>query len=119
MTQKRREIEQTKYKCTGRLMLYMYLIYICVTNTLYTSEGVRTMIYQKIDLCLNKRLYQYILKIPNKLVAQSIQITVDKSKLYNVFVSLQATIITNRLQKIHKNGSTDLLPHRTKGKQSN
>lgn len=78
MTQNRREIEQTKYKCTGRLMLYMYLIYICVTNTLYTSEGVRTMIYKKIDKCLNKRLYQYILKIPNKLIAQSIQITVDK-----------------------------------------
>lgn len=80
MAQNRREIEQTKYryKCTGRLMLYMYLIYICVTNTLYTSEGVRTMIYKKIDKCLYKRLYQYILKIPNKLIAQSIQITVDK-----------------------------------------
>lgn len=78
ITQNRREIEQTKYKCTGRLMLYIYLIYICVTNTLYTSEGVRTMIYKKIDKCLNKRLYQYILKIPNKLIAQSIQITVDK-----------------------------------------
>lgn len=28
MAQNREEIEQTKYKCTGRLMLYMYLIYI-------------------------------------------------------------------------------------------
>lgn len=42
-------------------------------------------------------------------------------QVVNVFVSLQATIIwvLRKLQKIHKKGSTDPLPHRTKGKQSN
>lgn len=67
MTQNRREIEQTKYKCTGRLMLYMYLIYICVTNTLYTSEGVRTMIYKKIDKCLNKKIISVHFKDPEQI----------------------------------------------------
>lgn len=40
-------------------------------------------------------------------------------QVVNVFISLQATIILRKLQKIHKNGSTDPLPNRTKGKQSN
>lgn len=74
-----REIEQTKYKCTGRLMLYMYLIYIlylCYKYTIHLRGRQDNDLQKKIDKCLNKRLYQYILKIPNKLIAQSIQITV-------------------------------------------
>lgn len=66
MTQNRREIEQTKYKCTGSIHLcYKYTIHL---------RGRQENDLPRINKCLNKRLCQYILKIPNKLIAQSIQI---------------------------------------------